>query len=57
MEHARVTHCGRGLSEEGHTLAIAANEVDVNSICRRCAEMWVNVLEAMGLIENGVYRH
>jgi len=63
-ERAFKTLCGRMISagsintaQEARAHAISPGAVPLTSICRRCAEHYINLLEAMGLIKNGVYQH
>ena len=56
-ERAKKTNCGLNLPSEGRNLAMSPSALPLDQICRRCAEHWGNLLEAMGLIKNGVYQH
>jgi hypothetical protein len=42
---------------EAREHAIDPATVRLDQVCRRCAEHWGSLLEAMGLIKNGVYQH
>jgi len=58
-ERAHKTNCGRTFSNtlaEARDHAIDPTTVRLERVCRHCAEHWGSLLEAMGLIKDGVYQ-
>ena len=50
-ERGQRTNCGRALSAEGRFLAVPAEAVTLDSVCRRCAERDWTLIKALKIAQ------